>query len=103
VFVFLVVVKWWFWPWYLIWLVPLAALLPRGRSALVATVFSLSAMLSYVVFFWQAYSDWAWQQTTTALTVLVAPVVVALIPYPLHRRLWPIREDAGAGVEHEPA
>ena len=50
VFLFLVIAKWWFWPWYLLWLVPLAALLPGSRPALAASVFSLTVMMGIVTY-----------------------------------------------------
>ena len=80
-FLFLVVAKWWFWPWYLLWLVPLAAVMPRSRPSLVAGVFSFSAMLSYVPVFWPVSDDWLTQQITAAGTALVAPVLVAALAY----------------------
>ena len=44
----------WFQPWYVMWVVPLAALLPSGRQARTVIVFCVSAMTKYLVFdfFW---------------------------------------------------
>ncbi len=44
----------WFQPWYVMWLAPLAALLPPGRQARTVIVFCVSAMTKYLVFdfFW---------------------------------------------------
>lgn len=77
-FLLLVTATWWFWPWYLLWLVPLAALTPGSRRTLVAVVFSASAMLMYVAYFWLLYTDWVRVQTTTFKTIFIAPVAVAL-------------------------
>jgi hypothetical protein len=82
VFLFLVVAKWWFWPWYLLWLVPLGALLPLGLPALTAVVFSATAMLAYVPFYWQVSAgDSIRQQTTTAATAFVLPVLLVVVYY----------------------
>ena len=57
-FLALVTIAWWFWPWYVTWFVPLAALSPRRGVALVAVVFSLTAMLMYGTYYWNVYGDW---------------------------------------------
>lgn len=90
VFLFLVVAKWWFWPWYLLWLIPVGALMPGSRPALVAGVFSLTAMLEYVPYQWLAYGgDWARWQLASAATLFVLPVLVALLPLPASFRPRP--------------
>ncbi len=80
VFLLFVIATWWFWPWYLVVLAPLAALLPGGRPALIATVFSLCAMLMYVPYFWLLSGSWVTHQTLTAATAFVVPVLVAAAP-----------------------
>ena len=107
VFLFLLLAKWWFWPWYLLWLVPLGALTPTARTALIASVFSATAMLMYVPYFWQIYGDWHHTQRTTAATIFIAPAVVALLTliFPHLRRMArparrspSVRERATAGT-----
>jgi 4-amino-4-deoxy-L-arabinose transferase-like glycosyltransferase len=80
VFLLLVVATWWFWPWYLLFLAPLGALLPGSRTALLAGVFSASAMLMYVPYFWLLYEDGVLLQAATAGTAFVVPVLIALLP-----------------------
>ena len=77
VFLFLVTGRWWFWGWYVAWLVPLAALAPDRRVALVASVFSASGMLMYVAYFWQALEpDWHGTQRSVFLVVFVVPLLL---------------------------
>jgi alpha-1,6-mannosyltransferase len=78
IFLLLVLAKWWFWPWYLLWFVPLAALLPGERAARVAAVFSISALLLYVTYYWQLYQPWYQLQVTTVAVVFLPPVVTLL-------------------------
>ena len=80
VFLLLVLVKWWFLPWYLLWLVPLGALLPGSRPALVATAFSTTAMLMYVPHFWLLDRDRLLLEAATAGTAFLLPVLLALAP-----------------------
>jgi hypothetical protein len=48
-FVYLVLASWWFWPWYLIWLAPLAALGAAGdRRRWVFVLITAGALLSYL-------------------------------------------------------
>lgn len=96
-FLFLVTVAWWFWPWYLIGLVPLAALAPRRPEALLASVFSLTATLMYVTYMWQVFDpDWHGTQRETAATIFVIPLLLALVL--LLRPLWRALRRALGGV-----
>jgi hypothetical protein len=89
IFLFLVTAKWWFWPWYLTWLVPLAALAPRRGGALLATVFSMTAMLLYAAYYWNVYGSWHHTQRLVFMTVFAAPLALAciLVLRPLASRL----------------
>ena len=81
------VAKWWFWPWYVIWLVPLGALSLGHRRWLVALVFSATAMLTYVTFYWQVTTgDWGRDVVTTAATAFVLPLAAAATGLPLGKR-----------------
>jgi hypothetical protein len=44
---------WWFWPWYLVWLLPIAALTAGRKPASVALIFGSSALLVYAVYYWR--------------------------------------------------
>lgn len=52
-FAYLMLAAWWFWPWYLVPLVALAATLWPGRVARLTVVFSASALLLYVGLGWR--------------------------------------------------
>jgi alpha-1,6-mannosyltransferase len=90
VFLLLVTVKWWFWPWYLAWLVPVAALAPRRGMALLASTFSLTAMLLYAAYYWHVYGDWHTTQQLVFKTVFAVPLGLsaALVMYWLLRKAW---------------
>ena len=82
-FLFLVLMTWWFWSWYVIWLLALAALLPGTAHARLAVLFSLTALLVYVASSWRL-SLWNFTSTFamafgTALLVFVAPVLYAVM------------------------
>lgn len=80
VFLLLVIATWWFWPWYLLMLVPLGALIPGSRPALLAAVFSASAMLMYIPYFWLLYSDGVMLQAATAGVAFLLPALLAIVP-----------------------
>jgi hypothetical protein len=77
-FALLAIVTWWFWPWYVVLLVPLAALLPNSRVALVAAVFSLTAMLMYVPYFWLLHSETVLHTAGCVVVAFLPPALVAL-------------------------
>ncbi|MBM3141155.1 MAG: hypothetical protein FJZ92_13355 [Chloroflexi bacterium] len=79
IFLFLFTASWWFWPWYLVWLVPFAALRPHRAPALAASVFATTAMLMYLSYYWQLYSDWHFKQRLVAATIFTAPMAIALL------------------------
>ena len=89
-FLLLVTVKWWFWPWYLAWLMPIAALAPRRAMALLASTFSLTAMLMYAAYYWHVYGDWHATQQLVFKTVFVVPLglAAAMVVYWLLRNAW---------------
>jgi hypothetical protein len=41
-------ISWWFWPWYVTWVIPLAGLLAGSRLATYAAVWSVAALAAYV-------------------------------------------------------
>ncbi len=47
-FVYLVLASWWFWPWYLSWLAPMAAWRAGGRRAWVFALFTCAALFTYL-------------------------------------------------------
>jgi alpha-1,6-mannosyltransferase len=92
IFLFLITVKWWFWPWYLAWLIPVAALAPRRGMAVLASLFSMTAMLLYAAYDWNVYDDWHHTQRLVFMTVFAAPLALAclrLLHPPASRlRVW---------------
>ncbi|MBI2166334.1 MAG: hypothetical protein HYU29_08045 [Chloroflexi bacterium] len=91
-FSFLVLATFWFRFWYLLWLVPLTALLPLEEKRLrtVGLAFSGSAILLYL------FTDYVWVwtglglvgQMAAVLTVFLPPVLVWLYPRRLPRPFW---------------
>jgi alpha-1,6-mannosyltransferase len=49
----LTIPTWWFWPWYVVWLVPIAALLAGRKHATIGLVFASSALLVYPIYYWR--------------------------------------------------
>jgi hypothetical protein len=74
----LLIATWWFWPWYVIWVVPLAALTPRRGVAILAAVFSASSMLMYAAYFWLLYGDGLRLQAATAGVAFLPPLLAVL-------------------------
>jgi alpha-1,6-mannosyltransferase len=52
-FLMLVLPTWWFWPWYVVWLVPIAAVTAGRKPATVALVFATSALMVYPIYYWR--------------------------------------------------
>jgi len=77
-FLLMLIATWWFWPWYVIWIVPMAALLPQRGAALIAISFSASAMLMYAAYFWLLYGDGLRLQASTAGVAFLPPVLIAV-------------------------
>lgn len=75
-FLLMLIATWWFWPWYVIWIVPLAALLPGRGVALLGVVFSASAMLMYTPYFWWLYEDGLQLQSGTSAVAFLPPLLV---------------------------
>jgi hypothetical protein len=65
----LYVVASWFWPWYVIWALPLAAVVPRSAARL------LTIQLSFTVLLLYALSEWAWTYSWRAAFVFGLPLV----------------------------
>lgn len=77
-FLLLVLLTWWFMPWYLFWLVPLAALTADARCVALAALFSACVMLSYVPRLWLANADALPREAATAAAGFALPVLLAL-------------------------
>jgi hypothetical protein len=80
-FLYLITAAWTVRPWYGIWLVALAALLPAGWPTARALVWSLTMLSSYAMFIW----GWYWWkvsyfriQNMTVAIMFIPPVLVAL-------------------------
>lgn len=95
VFLLLVIATWWFWPWYLVFLVPFGALLPGSRPALIGTLFAFTAMLMYLPYFWLLDGDWLLHHALTAATAFLPPVLLALAPRLSRRAAQPVGSLAG--------
>jgi hypothetical protein len=77
VFLLVALLTWWFMPWYLFWLVPLAALTADRRCFAVAALFSACAMLMYVPHFWLAAADPLLREAVSAAVAFTAPLALA--------------------------
>ena len=92
-FLILALPTWWFWPWYAIWMLPLAALLAGRREATLGLLFGVSALMVYPIYYWRDVllngMDWYSNQFVIVgavfgpvaiylLTVYVAPHVFTL-------------------------
>jgi hypothetical protein len=77
-FLLLLLATWWFWPWYVLWVVPLAAMVPRRGTAWLGLLFSASAMLMYAPYFWLLYGDGVILQAATAAVAFLPPVLAGL-------------------------
>ncbi len=95
VFLLLVIATWWFWPWYLVFLVPFGALLPGSRPARIGTVFTAAAMAMYIPYFWLLNGDWLLHHALTAGTAFLPPVLLALAPRLSRRAAQPVGSLAG--------
>ncbi len=49
----LAIPTWWFWPWYVVWLVPVAALTAGRKHATIGLVFASSALMVYPIYYWR--------------------------------------------------
>lgn len=85
---YLLLASWWFWPWYLTWLAPTAAL-ARGwqRPAAFASMTG-AALLTYL--YW--WPDPTWRSVTWYIAYSAITVAVFLIPAAVW--LWPVRPSA---------
>lgn len=72
-FFYLVLLSWWFWPWYVDWLVVLGGALAARRTAMLAVIFAAAALFSYGVLGWQdLLFDFESYIPLTAAMVLIA-------------------------------
>lgn len=53
VFLLLVLPTWWFWPWYTMWLLPLAALCAGRRAATLGVLFGVTSLMVYPIYYWR--------------------------------------------------
>lgn len=80
---YLLLVSWWFWPWYLTWLAPLAALSPGWRRPVAFAVMTAGALLTYL--YW--WPDPAWR--SPAWFVAYAAITAGVFLLPAAIWLWP--------------
>ena len=93
-FLLLLVATWWFWPWYVLWIVPLVALVPRRGVAWLGLLCSASAMLMYAPYFWMLYGDGLLLQAATAAVAFLPPTLAGL-SYLAFRRMAARRLKSG--------
>ncbi|MBI2954937.1 MAG: hypothetical protein HYY30_11525 [Chloroflexi bacterium] len=77
-FVYLMFFCLWFQPWYLIWIMPLAALIPRGDVANRMVVFSATATLAYLVLDYL----WPWHIDDFDTLAVQGRLVAVVFPLP---------------------
>jgi hypothetical protein len=77
-FLLMLIATWWFWPWDVLWIVPIAALVPQRGAALVGLLFSVTALLMYVPYFWLLYEDGFLLQAATSAVAFLPPVLVGI-------------------------
>ncbi|MGI8553479.1 MAG: glycosyltransferase family 39 protein [Dehalococcoidia bacterium] len=75
-FFFILLVSWWFWPWYVGWLVVIGGALVHQRAARLSIVFSVAALYGYAVLAWRTLL--LGFETNVALPA--AMVVVVFLP-----------------------
>jgi hypothetical protein len=94
-FAYCMLASWWFWPWYLVPLIAVGALLWPGRAGMIAVVFSCTAFLLYAALGWReslfTYTSSASQSFGVAMTVFLAPAL-----------LWATSWGNQSGVEPAP-
>jgi alpha-1,6-mannosyltransferase len=90
-FVYLLVGAQWFNPWYLLWLVPFAALVPNGPPRALGLAFALLAPIVYAV-----------PQTTPVVVVVFLPIA-ALAVYRRAWLGWTSASPAAGGPSADPA
>jgi hypothetical protein len=69
-FLYLLLVSWWFWPWYLTWLAPVAALGRGWGRAVTFVLFASAALLTYL--YWWPDPPWRtreWFELYAAITL----------------------------------
>lgn len=74
----------WFQPWYVMWVAPLAALLPLGRRSSLFIAFCLSAMAKYLVFDF----FWFWSPVQLSTVQIESVAVAAIYVLPLSYIIW---------------
>jgi alpha-1,6-mannosyltransferase len=84
VFAYLALASWWFWPWYLAWLAPLAAWLPGTRRMWAFVLMSGAALLTYL--YW--WLDPAWRTGAWFVCYALITVGVFALPTALWATAW---------------
>jgi hypothetical protein len=82
-FLYLLLVSWWYWPWYLTWLAPAAALGSGLRRPIAFAVMATGSLLTYLYWWpdppWQS-SAWYGAYLSITVVVFVAPATIWLWP-----------------------
>jgi hypothetical protein len=88
-FFYVLLVSWWFWPWYLTWLVPLATLCRGYARPLTFALCASAALFTYL--YWWPDPPWRtreWFVLYTAITIGVFAVPAAVWLVAIRR--WPL-------------
>lgn len=88
-FLYLLLVSWWYWPWYLTWLAPAAAISSGFRRPIAFAVMAAGSLLTYLYWWpdplWRS-SMWYGAYVGITLGVFVVPAVIWLWPSAWRRR-----------------
>ncbi len=86
---YLLVACLWFQPWYVMWIVPLAAMLPSRRAANTTIIFTFSALAKYLVF------DFLWYRDPFVLDMPQIEAIAATVIYlpPFAYLIWSRRRQ----------
>ena len=75
VFLYLLLMTWWFFPWYVVWVLALGAIVPGSAQGRLAVLFSITALFYYL-----AGLNVSGSLTVEALTFFLAPLIIFLPP-----------------------
>jgi hypothetical protein len=84
-FLILTLPTWWFWPWYAIWMLPIAALLAGRREATLGLLFGVTALMVYPIYYWRDVilngPNWYANQFVIVGAVFGPPAIYLLTVY----------------------
>ena len=107
-FFYLILLSWWFWPWYVDWLVVLGGALAARRTAMLGVIFASAALFSYAVLGWQdlLFDFESFVPLTAAMVVVAFGPPIAFWLAGLPRPAWlgeAFGQSAASGSDRAPA